>query len=44
MVINHTEIQELDINPLLLHEKGRGATVADCRIMLKAPEASTGEK
>lgn len=38
MVINHPEIQELDINPLLLHEKGRGATVADCRIILKAPD------
>lgn len=38
MVMNHPEIQELDINPLLLHGKGRGATVADCRIVLKAPE------
>ncbi|MFH0724986.1 MAG: acetate--CoA ligase family protein [Pseudomonadota bacterium] len=44
MVVNHPEIQELDINPLLLHEKGRGATVADCRIMLKLPEVGTGEK
>ena len=37
MVISHPEIQELDINPLITHEKGRGATVADCRIVLKAP-------
>jgi acetyltransferase len=37
MVITHPEIQELDINPLITHEKGRGATVADCRIILKAP-------
>lgn len=36
MVINHPEISELDINPLLVHEKGKGATVADCRIILKA--------
>jgi acetyltransferase len=36
MVISHPEIQELDINPLIAHEKGRGATVADCRLVLKA--------
>jgi acetyltransferase len=35
MVISHPEIQELDINPLITHEKGRGATVADCRMILK---------
>jgi acetate---CoA ligase (ADP-forming) len=35
MVISHPEIQELDINPLIIHEKGRGATVADCRLVLK---------
>jgi acyl-CoA synthetase (NDP forming) len=34
MVINHPEIIELDINPLLVHEEGKGATVADCRIIL----------
>ncbi|MCX5837461.1 MAG: acetate--CoA ligase family protein [Deltaproteobacteria bacterium] len=38
MVINHPEIIELDINPLLVHEDGKGATVADCRIILKPPE------
>lgn len=36
MMINHPEISEMDINPLLVHEKGNGATVADCRIILKA--------
>ena len=36
MVISHPEIKELDINPLITHEKGRGATVADCRLVLKA--------
>ena len=35
MAINHPQISELDINPLLVHEKGQGATVADCRIILK---------
>ena len=40
MVINHPEIIELDINPLLVHEDGKGATVADCRIILKPSEPS----
>jgi acetyltransferase len=38
MVVDHPEIVELDINPLLVHEEGKGATVADCRIILK-PDA-----
>jgi len=25
----------MDINPLMIHEEGKGATVADCRIILK---------
>ena len=37
MVVNHPEIIEMDINPLLVHEEGHGATVADCRIILQAP-------
>jgi acetyl coenzyme A synthetase (ADP forming)-like protein len=40
MVVNHPEIIELDINPLLVHEEGKGATVADCRIILKTSEPS----
>jgi len=40
MVINHPEIIELDINPLLVHEEGKGATVADCRIILKPSDSS----
>ena len=32
MVVNHPEIKEMDINPLIVHENG--ATVADCRIIL----------
>jgi acetyltransferase len=38
MSINHPEIMELDINPLLVHADGKGATAADCRIILKQPE------
>ena len=38
MATNHPEIIELDINPLLVHERGQGATAADCRIILKKPE------
>ncbi len=37
--INHPEITELDINPLLVHADGKGATAADCRIILQPPEA-----
>ncbi len=29
MVMDNPQIKELDINPLLVHEKGKGATVAD---------------
>ncbi|NIA11498.1 MAG: CoA-binding protein [Nitrospiraceae bacterium] len=38
MVVNHPEIMEMDINPMIVHEKGLGATVADCRIILKENE------
>jgi acetyltransferase len=34
LAINHPEIIEMDINPLLVHQDGNGATVADCRIIL----------
>lgn len=37
-VMNHPEVKELDINPLLVHEQGNGATVADVRIILAEPE------
>jgi len=36
MVSRHPEIMEMDINPLLVHEEGKGATVADCRIILQS--------
>ena len=35
LVCRHPEIQEIDINPLLVHAEGQGATVADCRILLR---------
>ncbi|MBN1930943.1 MAG: acetate--CoA ligase family protein [Desulfobacterales bacterium] len=38
MVTNHPEIMELDINPLLVHAEGKGATVADCRLILKSSD------
>lgn len=38
LAMAHPEIQEMDINPLLVHAKGKGATVADCRIILKPLE------
>jgi len=39
MVTDHPEISELDINPLIVHAKGQGASVADSRIMLRRPAA-----
>jgi acyl-CoA synthetase (NDP forming) len=36
MTCNHPEIAELDINPLIVHAKGQGCSVADSRIMLRA--------
>jgi acetyltransferase len=37
---NHPEIKEMDINPLLVHSKGKGATVADVIITLDEPETT----
>ncbi len=38
MVTDNPEIMEMDINPMIVHEKGGGASVADCRIILKSPD------
>ncbi len=35
MLVNHPEIAECDINPLIVHEDGKGCSVADARIMLR---------
>ena len=40
MVCNHPEISELDINPLIVHAKGQGCSVADSRIMLARPDCA----
>ena len=37
LAVNHPEIIEMDINPLLVHGEGKGATLVDCRILLKKP-------
>jgi acetate---CoA ligase (ADP-forming) len=34
LAVNNPEIKEMDINPLLAHSEGQGATVADCRMVL----------
>lgn len=38
LVVDHPQIQELDINPLLVHKDGEGSTVADVRIILSEEE------
>lgn len=35
LAVDHPEIAELDINPLIVHEQGKGCSVADCRILLQ---------
>ena len=35
LATDHPAIAELDINPLIVHNKGQGCSVADCRILLK---------
>lgn len=35
LAVNHPEIGEMDINPLLVHSEGNGVTSVDCRIILK---------
>jgi acetyl coenzyme A synthetase (ADP forming)-like protein len=37
MLSDHTEIAELDINPLIVYPEGQGCVVADSRILLKNP-------
>jgi acetyltransferase len=41
LVIQHPEIAELDINPMLAHSQGQGVTVADCRMILKPQNSQT---
>ena len=44
LVLQHPEIVELDINPMLAHPEGQGATVADCRMILKAVDAPVADQ
>lgn len=44
MAAAHPEIKELDINPLLAHPEGEGATVADCRIILEPNRSAKREE
>ncbi len=37
LAVDHPEIAELDINPLIAHAEGQGCSVADCRILLRRP-------
>jgi len=41
LVVDHPIIKEMDINPLIVHEKGKGATVADVLIRIKEPMGAT---
>ncbi len=41
MVVNHPEIAECDINPLIVHAEGKGCSVADSRVMLRKPKCAT---
>ncbi len=38
MALNHPEIKEMDINPLIVYENGQGAVAADSRIILEPPK------
>ncbi len=44
MVIDNPLISELDINPLIVHEQGKGATVADLRIIIDPIETKPQKK
>jgi acetyltransferase len=37
LAVNHPEVAEFDVNPLIVHAAGKGASVADSRVMLRKP-------
>lgn len=41
LAVNHPEISEMDINPLLVHSEGEGATLVDCRMILKPAQTTS---
>ena len=42
MVSDHSEIAEMDINPLIVYPEGEGCVVADSRVLLRNPVESSG--
>jgi len=40
LAVNHPEISEMDINPLLVHGEGKGETLVDCRMILKPAQTT----
>jgi acetyltransferase len=44
LAVDNPEIAELDINPLLVHDKGDGCSVADCRILLDPTQACESDR
>ncbi|MGQ9670253.1 MAG: acetate--CoA ligase alpha subunit [Desulfosoma sp.] len=40
LVLDHPEIKELDMNPVMVHPKGSGATVAHVRVILEPLQGS----
>ena len=41
LAVNHPEISEMDINPLLVHGEGKGETLVDCRMILKPTQTTS---
>jgi acetyltransferase len=41
LAVNHPEISEMDINPLLVHGEGKGETLVDCRMILKPAQTTS---
>jgi acetyltransferase len=41
LAVNHPEISEMDINPLLVHGEGEGTTLVDCRMILKPAQTTS---
>ncbi len=37
IMLNLENVQDIDLNPVMLYEKGRGALVVDARVILRAP-------
>jgi succinyl-CoA synthetase beta subunit len=42
LVVDFKDIKELDINPLLVYEKGQGCRIVDARIILDSGPGRAG--